>query len=384
MASVFTSKLSPYWIASIRFWVPDHSNPRGGRWKQTTQSTKILTSESKDVALAVAERFEESVREAPRSSNKKLFFESALLRILDAANVSMHKESSWKAFSAQWLSEQNGTESTKEKYKAGLDRLNAHLGDKATGSIREITHSDLDGWYKSMLEDGLAVATANQHFKVARWCLERAVLHELLEKNPAGLVKTKKEVSHGKKPFEPGEITKIMLHIEKKEKIKEWRVACLFGLYCGLRIHDAINRRREEISKVGKMLVITFTPQKKKGRGKPVTLPLVGELAKLKPGKGAITPQLSKLYNPSKVFARVLKDAGIKVKKIEASGDSGRDLSDKTFHSWRHTCNTMLAANGVDVRLRQLISDHESAAMNARYTHPDLQAMATAMAGLKI
>jgi integrase len=78
------------------------------------------------------------------------------------------------------------------------------------------------------------------------------------------------------------------------------------------------------------------------------------------------------------VFARILVAAGI-VRKIRKGKGEGRDTADKSFHSWRHTCNTMLANTGADIRLRQLISDHETAAMNNRYTHPQISAMADAI-----
>ena len=75
---------------------------------------------------------------------------------------------------------------------------------------------------------------------------------------------------------------------------------------------------------------------------------------------------------------RILKDAKIKIAVKKGTGD-GRNQTDKSFHSWRHTVNSMLANNGVDVRLRQLISDHESQEMNAIYTHPDLEAIKKAL-----
>ena len=380
MASVFATSQSRYWIASIRYWQPDHSRPRGGGWKQTTQSTKIPKEEPKEIAQAIADEYERTARKAQQAPDKKQFFENALARILELANVSPHKDETWSNWTDQWLAEQRGTASTVEKYRAGLSRLTEHLGERAKLSMRGLVHADLDGWYRAMVKDGLSVSTANQHFKTVRWCLERAKLHDLLDKNPAELVRMDESASHTKKPFSAAEVKKIFNHIAKHEH-PEWRTACLFGLYYGLRIQDACGRAAEEISTAGRMQVITFVPMKKRRKGKPISLPLVGQLTGLRPGNGLITPYLAGMSNPSKVFSRILEDAGVQVSKSKGKGD-GRDLADKTFHSWRHTTNTMLAAKGVDVRLRQLISDHESASMNARYTHPDLVAIQGALAPL--
>lgn len=376
MASLRTSKKSRYWLACYRYWQPDATHPKGGQWRQSTQSTKVLLSEPKASALEAAKEIEQSARKALKATNHKAFFESALLRILDAVKVSPHRESSWANWSEQWLREQSGTASTVEKYAAGINRFSIYLEAKAKESLRVLEHCDLYGWYAAMKKEGLSVSTCNQHFKVVRWTLERARMHELIERNPCELVRLEEAAAHERKPFTADDIKSILGHIQKHEN-REWRTACLFGLYCGLRLQDAVSRRFDEIHEEGKMRVLRFVPQKKRRKGKGIALPLVGELAKLN-GEGLITPRLAEMRNPSKVFARILRDAGVKVNTTEGQG-VGRDLSDKTFHSWRHTVNTMLANNGVDVRLRQLVSDHDSQGINARYTHPDLEAMAKAL-----
>lgn len=343
------------------------------------RSTKIPLDQPKSVARSVANEIERTSNEAYSESaaaDPRQFFERALGRLLSAANAETVKTVAWKDWAEQWYSEQAGAEKTLDKYRGALDRFTAFLGARARASLRTITHEDCQGFYKGMVREGLSLATCGQLFKIIRWAFQRAQLHGHIDRNPASLVKMEEGAAYPKKPFTQEEVGKILAHIEAHEE-DEWRIACLFGLFYGLRLKDAINRSFEEIHDENGIRVLRFVPKKKARKGREISLPLVGELAGLK-GQGRITPKLSRMSNPSKVFTRILKDAKIKVVMKKGTGE-GRNQTDKSFHSWRHTVNSMLANNGVDVRLRQLISDHESQKMNAIYTHPDLEAIKTAL-----
>lgn len=63
---------------------------------------------------------------------------------------------------------------------------------------------------------------------------------------------------------------------------------------------------------------------------------------------------------------------------MEGEG-AGRATKNKSFHSWRHTINSRLVDAGVDMRVRQLICDHEYATVSAGYTHASLKTMADAI-----
>lgn len=67
--------------------------------------------------------------------------------------------------------------------------------------------------------------------------------------------------------------------------------------------------------------------------------------------------------------------AGVKRSRSAARGE-GRSMSNKTFHSLRHTTNSFLVDAGVDARVRQLICDHEDARVAAGYTHASVRTMA--------
>ena len=62
----------------------------------------------------------------------------------------------------------------------------------------------------------------------------------------------------------------------------------------------------------------------------------------------------------------------------------GRKFRSLTFHSLRHTFNSVLANAGVDQEVRQQLTGHASAAMNRRYTHLELKTMRAAISKLPI
>lgn len=376
MASVHRNSSSPYWTASVRIWIPHAEHPKGGFWRRSRRSTRILLTEKKSRAKAVAEEMERTENAARDATDIRSFFEQSVSRMLSAAGVVNSRFVTWSQWSQQWLSEQRGSSKTLDKYGSTLARFAAHLGARASDPLRTITHADCTSFYSDTEKSGLSPTTCTQLFKIIRWCLHRAQLHGHIERNPAALVHTDNTSSFVRKAFSVQEIRKIFEHIDNHEW-REWRIACLFGLLYGLRLRDALNRKFEEISSEDRMRVIRFVPMKKQRRGKEIVLPLIGELASLN-GRGLITPHLSSMSNPSKVFSRILRDTGIKISVLIGTG-KGRNQADKSFHSWRHTTNTILSNQGVDVRLRQLISDHESEAMNARYTHPALESMASAL-----
>jgi integrase len=111
-------------------------------------------------------------------------------------------------------------------------------------------------------------------------------------------------------------------------------------------------------------------------------VPLVGELNKLR-GRGKITPTLDamSITVASRHFSRLLDAAGIQRVKTKKKGE-GRGITDKTFHSWRHTTNSMLVDAGVDQRVRQLICDHDSTKVSNNYTHASIETMAKALESL--
>ena len=79
-------------------------------------------------------------------------------------------------------------------------------------------------------------------------------------------------------------------------------------------------------------------------------------------------------------FKRIMAKAGIDAGVIrERTGTAGRSVSALSFHSLRHSFNSALANAGVSQELRQKLTGHASADMNAIYTHHELETIRTAI-----
>ena len=62
--------------------------------------------------------------------------------------------------------------------------------------------------------------------------------------------------------------------------------------------------------------------------------------------------------------------------------ENGRANSSLSFHCLRHSFNTALASAGVPQEVRQKLTGHSSAEMNAHYTHHEIETLRSAIGKL--
>jgi integrase len=79
-------------------------------------------------------------------------------------------------------------------------------------------------------------------------------------------------------------------------------------------------------------------------------------------------------------FKRIMARANIRGRLLREANGAGRSQSSLSFHSLRHTFNATLANAGVPVEIRQKLTSHASAEMNAIYTHHELEPFRAAIA----
>ncbi|NBW08669.1 MAG: hypothetical protein EBR82_11650 [Caulobacteraceae bacterium] len=288
MASLTTIPSSPYWIARMRVWIVSPEYPAGGFWRLTMRSTRLPHKTTpKRAAKAVADEMERTGREArnPEAidehwAQRRL---DSLLRLANVANP--RKKTSWHKAVEGWLAAKSSKPRSLEKYRNDVAHFARWLGVRAGHDLRGITADDIADFRQSLADSGLAESTVVYIIKAVRSVLRRAVLLRQIDSNVAELVSLQRTGGTSRKAFTKDEIAAILAAAES-----EWRTACLFGLYYGMRIGDATRRRYEEIENG----VLRFLPEKKSRKGVVVSVPLVGELSTLR-GKGKITPVLAKL-----------------------------------------------------------------------------------------
>lgn len=380
MASVRIVEHSPFWVARIRAWVamPDH--PQGGFWRKTDRSTKVPTKKPRKAAQQAADELERVAAELRTHTVDQAFWESRLAALMRSAGVERPvQRTTFTAMADQWLAAKKDLKPrSHERYLSDIAHFRRFLGARAGHDLRTITPEDVSAFYNGLLGSGLSKTTAQHVTKTVRSILERAHVLRLIESNPAKLLRMEGGGESQRRPFTPEDIRVILDHIEKHEN-KEWRTVVLFGLYYGMRIQDAATRRREEIGDEAGIPVIRFVPRKKSNKGRMITLPLLGELVSIDTGTGYITPTIAARGKKiSKDFGALLDRSPLVRVKIKANS-GGRSITDKTFHSFRHTVNSWMVDAGIDQRVRQLVCDHDDVRVSHRYTHASVSTMAAAV-----
>lgn len=376
VASVHLHPKSAYWQANFKAW-----DERRG-WVRKVASTQVSITQPKARAQLVADRLEEAAAAlGPESSQRhdRQFFARLVDELCTMAGCQgSSPRVTWARWREVWEKEQNVEESTLRSYRDGLTLFELCAPQVVDQPLEAITYEVLQRYYRRLQAEGLAPATVKLRWSTLRRCLERARVLGYLDRNPCALVKPDRRAVDqlGREPFTIDEARAILRVAEG-----EWRTACLFGYYYGMRIGDASSRRWEEIA--GDELI--FTQQKKRGR--KVKLPLVRPMAEhlaTQPRESEfITPHLAAITHNSQndYFSKIMKLAGVEIRYEKGHG-RGKGRRNKSFHSWRHTNKTMLIAAGVAERVADLINDHESPEMGRRYTHAEVSTMAEAIGRL--
>ena len=186
---------------------------------------------------------------------------------------------------------------------------------------------------------------------------------------------------------ERGVFTTAQVGMLVDEAEGEWRTLILLGFYTGARLSDCVGLTWDNINLTTAMLA--YQQQK---TGKKVTVPLHSDLAAhLEKLAGSDTlearlcPALADkntggAHGLSATFKALMRKAGLD--SHEGKGQGNRSFSKFTFHSLRHSFNSALANAGVAQELRQKLTGHTSAQMNARYTHHELAPLKAAVGKL--
>lgn len=131
--------------------------------------------------------------------------------------------------------------------------------------------------------------------------------------------------------------------------------------------------------------LLTFTAAKTRKEVRiPLHSALEGHLLKSPGiGKAFLFPSLAGKRTGGKnglsgQFAGIMAKAGIE-SKITRHTAHGRANSSLSFHSLRHSFNSAMANAGVSQEIRQKLTGHASAAMNAHYTHHELEPLRAAI-----
>lgn len=244
-------------------------------------------------------------------------------------------------------------------------------------SLKDLTPGKIDRTLLKLFRSGkVKGATANKVLKTFRLILEGAVREELLEENPASYVDLVKETKKERGIFSRAEIMKLfrspdlwpdfrhyalnLTAFTTGMRLGELRGLCIQNVHrnyisvrtqwednVGLKPPKAASIRDIPLpaitAKALHMLIVDNRPREilfysKEDKSKPVTK-----------------------SHMEKTLYQVMQKAGITAEE--------RKRRNLVFHSWRHTLNTMLRAEGISDAKVQKITGHRSGDMTENYTH---------------
>jgi integrase len=386
-ASIRHHPNSQFWQA--QFWVYDASQ---GRWRRVMKSTKC--SEAK-TAQKVADEFQAvAFRVAPDRSTVRLTREDVLEVVNDILKTAGHRPvletRQWDEYSHEWLALQKSRIAARslESYAGHVRLLTRWLGPDKTRPLNLMDGDTLQEWYFDMIDEGRKPATANNAVKTLQAIFDRARAEGFCPRNPAELVLRQYGTADIREPFNTDDLAKILAHL-RRTKQTDWLTVCLLGICTGQRLQDCADAKPEDFTAATKKEPrVWHNTQGKTGKllHIPIVEPLESHLRTLSLRPGVpLAPSLAGTPTGgngglSEQFSAILDAAGVVRERREKDPTSkGRGFTNKTFHSFRHTTNTLLDEADVPYEVRKDITGHSSARQNERYTHRSASKLAAVL-----
>ena len=271
------------------------------------------------------------------------------------------------------------------KYDQIVTDFLAHVGVKADRLLREITPSDIRSYRDALKRKGLAAPTVNHAVKILRMPFKAAHDAGYIDINP-NTKNTVRPVKDEPRNVEKDVFTREQLsELVKAVPSKDWMGAILCAYYTGLRLRDIADLQWSAVDLEGRIIKVTT-----RKTGKTVTVPIHPQFAAWLDkqtrgiGKAAVFPTLAGKAGGGKsglsmAFRRIMERAKIKGRLLREANGVGRSQSSLSFHSLRHGFVSAMANAGVAQELRQKLTGHASAEMNAQYTHHELESLRAAV-----
>jgi integrase len=358
-----------------RFW---HAAWRDGNGRLYQRSTKQI---NRSDALRVALEYERAEKLATAGSLTEAQVRAVLSDIVKRnGNGEQLRNPSCRDWLTHWIQAKSSTceETTVLRYEKTVSCFLESLGKKSESPLCSLTATDVQKFVTMRLKSGCAPSTVQVDGKALRGALNRAKREGLILSNPAEAVELPKRNSVTKAVFSAGEVEAIMQHAKG-----EWRAVTMVGFYTGARLSECCRVAWEDIDM--SMGLLSF-PKTKQGRVHSVplhpNLKSFLESLKIPDGGGYLSPKLEGVKTTgqrglSESFKRIMRAAGVDDGMVEGSGK--RRVSKRSFHSLRHTFNSILANAGVPQEVRMKLVGHTTASVNSGYTHHEIEMLGEAM-----
>ena len=374
MASIKERPGSPYWICCYR----------KANGERTQRSTK---QEKKDKAWEVCLAWAEAERKAGQGVLTEAQARRVISEIVERTvgePLHFYTAESWLR---EWMAgkKQTRSEGTSIRYAHVIEEFIKHLGKRAALNIAHIAPRDVKTFRDEETKAGKSGKTANLAVKIIGGAFNAARRQGLVQSNPAEAMEALPHKAESKEVFTNEQVADLLAAATSED----WRGAMLMAYFTGARLRDVANMKRASIDFATK--VISFLPMKNARRGKKITIPLHHDLethlmniAGPDNPDAFLFPTLANkrtggAHGLSENFLRIMEKAGIKAGEARPRKGEGRAISKLSFHSFRHGFNSAMANQGIAQEIRQLLTGHASAEMNANYTHHELEPLRAAV-----
>jgi integrase len=373
---------SPFWIACFNGVGSD------GRVRRLKRSTKTT---DRKLAQKLADEWEQLEKLAGKGRLTESQCRKVIAQMYErTVGEPLHFKTA-REYLAEWVeSKKNETELRAYwKYRQIVDEFLAHISVKADRLLQEITPADIRSWRDALKRKGLAAPTVNHAIKILRMPFKAAHDAGYIEINPCtkNSVRPVKDEARNveKDVFTPEQLSALV----RAAKTDDWKGAILCGAYTGLRLRDVADLQWGAIDWQQQKITVTTRTTRK-----DVTVPIHPQFALWLEkqtrgiGKAPVFPTLAGKSGSGKsglsmAFKRIMERANIRGRLLREANGPGRSQSSLSFHSLRHTFNAALANAGVPVEIRQKLTGHASAEMNAIYTHHELEPLRAAIAVIR-
>lgn len=241
-------------------------------------------------------------------------------------------------------------------------RIRAVFGAKR---LNQLSRLQIQNFHSSLLEEGLAAATANHHAKLIRHMLNLAVEWEMLDKNPASRIHMFAEDNKVERYMNDTQLA-TLLNVLRTDSSRSVCLIAIFLLATGCRLNEALSACWSQVDIEKRVWRIPASNSKSK-RMRPVplnetALDVINQVnTKGKYEHLFINKKTKKPYvNIAKVWERIRAKAG---------------LPNLRLHDLRHQAASNLINSGSSLYLVQQILGHSDPSVTQRYAHLSMKSL---------
>ncbi len=360
MANILKRNESPFWVAC-------YTDRNGRQMKKSTKTT------DRGQAMQIALELEGVECKARAGSLIITQVRKVLSDVSEKVTGNSLITPTVEDYLNDWLKgiEARNSKATLERYGNTVRLFLANSNGKAKRPVSSILPKDVEDFLTWRLNAGAAPKTAIVDLKTLNTAFRRAEAFGTILKNPVAAIRPPKDESSERDVFTHEEVQKLIAAAPSLD----WETLILLGYFVGARLRDCVQMKWDNV--FPEQGVIIYNQQK---TGKKVIVPMHHEIIrhieyKIQFGTtGYLCPKLAEKgpggkHGLSEGFKRIVVKAGLDLMVIQGKGS--RKFCRRTFHSLRHSFNSILANAGVSDEVRMKLTGHKSKEMNIR-THQRL------------